>query len=76
MAKNICCQGNEITEWFEVMNYSASSGTNGTSEANFHLLSYTSLRPLRLGSQLKAYTQNPVKRSVTENQVSAEKKAI
>ena len=38
--KNICCQGNEITEWFEVINYSASSGTNGTSEANFHLLSY------------------------------------
>lgn len=36
--KKICCQGNEITEWFEVINYSALSGTNGTSEAIFTCL--------------------------------------
>jgi len=73
--KKTCCQGNEITEWFEVINYSALSGTDETSEAISTCLAYTSFGPLRLESHSKARTQNPFKRSVTkENQLNVEKK--
>lgn len=40
--KKPCCQGNKITEWFKVINYSALSGTNGTSDAISTCLVHTS----------------------------------
>ena len=70
------CQGNAITEWFEVINYSASPGTNETNAAISTCSTNTSFRPLRLENHSNAHTPNAFKCSVERKPNSVQKEVI
>lgn len=57
----------KITEWFEVINYSIRSGTNGAKGKYFHLLNKKAIQMLMLGAHLSATHRKKA------NKVGAEK---
>lgn len=86
--KKTCCQGNEITEWFEVINYSVLSGTNGTNEAISTCLAHTSfihcdwkaiqklLLRIHLSVASRKKTNSESKRSHLNSSISSRKKCL
>lgn len=75
--KKTCCQGDKITEWFEVINYSTLQGANGTSET----ISTCFIQTFLIETHSNAHIRNPFKciersTEIKKTQLSAKKRTL